>query len=54
MKDYRTSIDLELLHRNKHETTAEQRMNWLESATVFVKEARKNWKKPVPGVTTQK
>lgn len=54
MKDYRSSIDKDLLRRNKHETTAEQRMNWLQAAAELVKESRKHWKKPVPGVSVQK
>jgi len=54
MKDYRSSMDRDLLRRNKHETTAEGRMNWLQAAADLVKESRKNWKKPVPGISVQK
>jgi len=29
-------------------------MNWLQAAADLVKESRKNWKKPVPGISVQK
>lgn len=54
MKDYRTSIDTEHLRCAKYESTPEQRMNWLQAAVELVKESRKNWKKPIPGISVQK
>ena len=46
MKDYRSSVDRDHLRHVKHHSTAEQRMNWWLDALAFVKESRKNWKKP--------
>lgn len=52
-KDYSSSVDRELLRDMKYRSTPEQRMNWWLDAIEFVKESRKNWKKPHSGNISQ-